>query len=318
MPRFDVTAIGETMLRYSVPSGRRLSTFARLEAHVGGAESNVLAALAGMGRPCGWFSALPANSLGRRVERALKGASVDTAGVVWNGERVGTYYVEFAAAPRPVQVIYDRAGSAFSQLTVEQVDWDALLDTTVIHLTGITPALSTGCAEIVTEACRRASAAGVRISFDVNFRAKLWSPEQAAGVLRPIIEQVDLLICGEADGALLFQLTGPIQEQLAQLSRLTDARDIILTRGAAGAATIENGRVVAVPATPARVVDRIGAGDAFAAGVIDGWLEGDVVAGMQLGSMLGAVALTKQGDMLDITRQEIAALLAGNSPKISR
>jgi 2-dehydro-3-deoxygluconokinase len=318
MPRFDITAIGETMLRYSVPSGTRLSAFSQLDAHVGGAESNVLVALAGVGRRCGWFSALPANSLGRQVDRALKGAGIDTTGVVWGGERVGTYYVEFAAPPRPIQVIYDRSGSAISQLTVEQVNWAAVLDTSILHLTGITPALSSGCAEIVREACRRASEAGIRISFDVNYRAKLWSPEQAAAVLRPIIEQVDLLICGAADGERLFQLTGSVHEQLAQLSRLTDAQHIILTRGDAGAATLHDDQVVAVAATPARIVDRLGAGDAFAAGVIDGWLDGDVAAGMQRGSALGAMALTQRGDMLDVTRQEIDALLAGDSQQISR
>ena len=224
MYRLDVTTFGETMLRYSVPSGERLGTMSGLNVHVGGAESNVVAALACLDRRCGWVSAVPAHDLGDLVLRNLRAFGVDTRAVVRSGARAGTYYVEFAAPPRPVNVIYDRQGSAVTSLTPDDIDWGYLLDTRVLHLTGITPALSEGCLAITRKAISRAKAKGVTVCFDVNYRSKLWSAERAQETLLPLVREVDVLICGAGDAGTVFGVTGPPKTVLAELSALTKAR----------------------------------------------------------------------------------------------
>ena len=224
MYKLDVTTFGETMLRYSVPSGERLGTMSGLNVHVGGAESNVVAALACLDRRCGWVSAVPAHDLGDLVLRNLRASGVDTRAVVRSGARVGTYYVEFAAPPRPINVIYDRQGSAVTSLTPDDIDWGYLLDTRVLHLTGITPALSEGCLAITRKAISRAKAKGVTVCFDVNYRSKLWSAERARETLLPLVREVDILICGAGDVGTVFGVTGPPKTVLAELSALTKAR----------------------------------------------------------------------------------------------
>ena len=144
--RFDVTSFGEMLLRLSVPSGDRLEVAQHLDVFPAGAEANVLSLLARLGRKTQWAGALPRNSLGRLAANALRTADVDTSGIIWNElGRMATYYVEFGAPPRGIQVTYDRAHSCITQLKPDEIDWDSLLDTRLLHLTGITPALSASC-----------------------------------------------------------------------------------------------------------------------------------------------------------------------------
>ena len=275
---------------------------------MGGAETNTLGALACLGRRCGWVSALPENDLGAAVLRELAAAGINTDAVVRGGRRVGTYYVEFADAPRYINVIYDRAGSSVTQLRVPEVDWDYLLDTRVLYLTGITPALSEGCREIVIEAVHRAKSAGVPVVFDVNYRSKLWSPEQARATLTAIVAEVDVLICGEGDADTVFGALGTAEDVLLALQNLCPHGAVVLTQSGEGSATLGGDGLVRVEALDAVVVDRLGAGDAYAAGVVDGFLDGDLYGGMQRGSVLGSVALSQHGDMLTTSRAEVEAL----------
>ena len=199
-PRFDVTAFGEAMLRLSVPTGTRLETADALEVCVGGAESNVVSALARLGRQCAWLGSLPDNALGQRAANALRQAGVNLDGVMWNADaRMGLYFVEFAAPPRPIQVTYDRAHSAAAQMTRAQMNWAMLLDTRVLHLTGITPPLAHNSTEVVREAVKRARRARVPISFDINYRAKLWNANDAARVVGELMQHATLLFCSRAD-----------------------------------------------------------------------------------------------------------------------
>ncbi len=318
MPRFEVTAFGETMLRLSVPSGRRLTQMRQLDVYAGGAETNVLGALSSLERRCGWVSALPDNDLGQFVLRELAAARIDSGAVVVKEGRVGTYYVEFAAAPRAVQVIYDRADAAVSSLSPADIDWEYLLDTRVVHLTGITAALSQGCYDVVLEACQRAKDAGVTVSFDVNYRSKLWSAASAREKLEPILKHVDLLICGEGDARIVFGVSGSPETVLQGLEDLSGAAHVILTRSDEGSATLIGGEPVRVSAGAAEMVDRLGAGDAFAAGVIDGFLDGDVTEGMRRGAALAGLALTQHGDMVSTTRAELEHLLEGGQGRLVR
>jgi 2-dehydro-3-deoxygluconokinase len=318
-PRFDITSLGETMLRLSVPLGQRLDDARRLDVQVGGAESNVCLALARLGRRCGWLGRLPDHRLGDLVVRALRADGVDVSAVRRApGERVGTYFVEYAAEPRAIQVVYDRADSAAARMAVGDVDWGYLLDTRLLHVTGITAALSQSCYEIVEQAIGRARAAGVAVSFDVNYRAKLWDAATAGARLRPLLAEADILFCKSADATLLFGCAGEPRELVAGLKALTRADVIFSTFGERGAALLHGDEFAQQPALPVRIVDRIGSGDAFAAGALDGWLDGDVCEGLRRGVALAAIALSQHGDYPLTSRAELAAALAQKRRDVAR
>lgn len=313
-PRFDVTTIGEMMLRLSVPSGERLETAARLDVYPAGAESNVASLLARLGRRTRWVGALPENPLGRRAAGALRAAGVDLGGIVWSETgRMGTYYVEFGAPPRGIQATYDRAGSCAAALTQDDIDWEALLDTRLLHLTGITPALSVSCREIVIEALERARARGVPVSFDVNYRQKLWPEAQAAETLAPLMQGVDLLFCSGTDAARLFGCSGEMQAVAGSMRERSAAQHVVVTFGEQGALLWDGSAWLHEPARPTQIVDRLGAGDALAAGVIHGFLDGNLPAALRYGVTLAALALSQLGDMVVTNDKELQALSRGGS-----
>src|SRR5215208_2655786 len=160
--RFDLTTLGEMLLRLSVPAGERLELTRHLDVHPAGAEANVVSLLARLERRTCWVGALPKNPLGGLAAGALREAGVNLDGVLWREDgRMATYYVEFGAPPRGIQVTYDRAHSCITQLRPHDIDWDVLLDTRLLHLTGITPALSSSCCEIIKEVLLRAKQRGV-------------------------------------------------------------------------------------------------------------------------------------------------------------
>lgn len=317
--RYDVTSLGETMLRLSVPIGRRLDDARSLDVEVGGAESNLCTALARLGRRVAWASRLPDNALGGLILRTLRADGVDVSAVVAApGERVGTYFIELATTPRASQVVYDRANSAAAHMAPADIDWATLLDTRILHLTGITAALSPACYAVVAEAIERARAAGVMVSFDVNYRAKLWDAATAGERLRPLIAAADLLFCKSADAALLFGCTGEPREQMERLAALTRASSLLCTFGERGAALLTGETFVQQPALPVQIVDRIGSGDAFAAGVLDGALDGDVLLGLRRGVALAAIALSQHGDRVLTSRAELATVVAQEGGDVAR
>ncbi|NJM06387.1 sugar kinase [Candidatus Gracilibacteria bacterium] len=262
---------------------------------------------------------LPDHALGSAVLRALRADGVDTSAVVRApNTRVGTYFLEFASQPRAIQVIYDRAGSAAAQLAPQDIDWEYLLNTKILHLTGITAALSASCYAVVQEAVRRARTAGITLSFDVNYRGKLWDAATAGTQLRPLIAEADLLFCKSADAALLFGCTGAPAEQMAQLKALSRASAICCTFGAEGARLLVDDDLIHRPAVPVQIVDRIGSGDAFAAGVLDGLLDGDLRGGLDRGVALAAIALSQHGDRILTTRAELATVMAQSGGDVVR
>jgi 2-dehydro-3-deoxygluconokinase len=326
-PRFDFVSLGESMLRLSVPTGQRLDDTRSLDLELAGAESNVSVALARLGWRTGWVSRLPDHALGHAILRALRADGVDVSSVKCvPDERLGTYFIEYATPPRTTQVIYDRANSAASHMTTADIDWDYLLDTRVLHLTGITAALSDNCYELVSEAIRRAHQAGVTVSFDVNYRGRLWSAASAGEKLRPLIAEADLLFCKGADAAALFDCQGEPLEMMTGLQKLSKAPAIFCTFGEKGAALLCGTEFVTQPALPVQIVDRIGSGDAFAAGVLDGWLSADpsagdtsgLRAGLQRGVALAAIALSQFGDRVLSSRAELEAMLSSDRRDISR
>lgn len=308
-PRFDVTTTGEAMIRLSVPAGERLEVASRLEAMPGGAEANLCVALARMGRRSAWSGGLPDSPLGRWMANHLRVAGVDLDGVIWSdSDRIGTYYVEFATPPRATQVIYDRADSVQANLTPADMDWNYLLDTRLLHLTGITPPLSEGCRAIVEEAVARARAADVPISFDVNYRSKLWSAQEAGEFILPLVQGIDLFFCGRSDAQNLLGQSGEPEKVVRELAEATQAKTVVLTLAEQGVMAWDGTSLHHVPAKPVTVIDRPGAGDGLAAGVICGWLDGDLHAGLETGVVLAALALTQFGDMIVTTPEEVESL----------
>ena len=313
-PLFDVTTLGEMLLRLSVPSGERLERANQLDVHPAGAEANVVTLLARLERKSSWVGALPDNPLGRLAINALRVAGVDINGVIWNQSgRMGTYYVEFGESPRGIQVTYDRAYSCLTRLHPEDIDWDRLLDTRLLHLTGITPALSSSCQEIVVEAIRRAQERKIPVSFDVNYRQKLWSEDEARETLLPLIHSAEILFCSQADAKRLFACTGPMEEIAQAMLEVSRAHCVVVTFGEQGAFLWNGTEWQHQPARSTRIVDRLGAGDALAAGVIHGWLDGDLAAGLRYGVTLAALALSQSGDMVITNKVELLKLIQESS-----
>jgi 2-dehydro-3-deoxygluconokinase len=257
--------------------------------------------------------------LGRIITNHLRLSSINTDGIVWFDEgRVGTYYLEFSTPPRPTQVYYDRANSCAARLAATQVDWDFVLDTRLLHQTGITPALSPNCLALTQEAIERAQAAGVAVSFDVNYRGKLWSPERAAQVITPLIQEIDLLFCGQGDAELLFGCKGTHEEILQQMVDLSHAKTVVVSIGDQGVMAWQNGEMYHEPGKPVEIVDRLGAGDAMAGGIIHGWLAGDLARGLDYGMALAAICLSIHGDVVITTQDEVESLLAGGGRSLNR
>lgn len=319
MPKFDVTTFGEGGLRLSVPIGHRLATVTQFDVHVAGAEGNVTGALSRLGWQCGWVSGLPDMPMGHRVVNEYRRAGVDLSAVIWHKDsRVSVYYVEYATPPRPTRVYFDRKGSCINQLTTADIDWDYLLDTRIIHLTGITVPLSSNCEAIVMETLQRAKHAGVTVSFDVNYRHLLWTPKQAKHILHRILPNVDILFCSQKDAETIFGYSGDAETTLKSLKDASHIAKLVMSVAENGVIAFDGEEIHHVPAKPVGIVDRIGAGDGLVAGVLHGWLQDDFLKGLSYGVTMSALAMSQLGDMVMTTPQELETLLSSNLPDIDR
>jgi 2-dehydro-3-deoxygluconokinase len=310
----DVVTFGETMLRLSAPGFSRLEEADTLDVRIGGSESNTAVALARLGLRVAWWSKLPANPLGRRIENEIRRWGVTTSDVIWDDSpaaRAGLYFLDFGLPPRGIDVFYDRAASSASKITAAEIDAERIASARLLHLTGITPALSPYCVKAVARAMAIAKESGTRVSFDTNYRSRLWSPETALREMEPLFANVDLLFCPHGDAATLFGLTGSGAETAAALRERYDVEAAVVTCGEEGAAAATAEGTVAVAACHApHVVDRVGRGDAFNAGCLMGYLRGDLTLGLRYGAAMAALKQTMPGDLLLSTLAEIEAALA--------
>lgn len=319
--RWDVVAAGEVLLRLASPAPVRLEQAHTLAVSFGGSEANVLCALARLGCRVAWLSALPRNPWGERLARELAAHGVDTRYVVWrDGGRLGAYFLEYGTGPRPTRVLYDRQGSAFTTLEADEVDWAAVRHSRAVHLTGITVALGSRPRRLVERALAEAEAGGALVSFDVNYRAALWSPAEARAALEPLLPRADLLFVGAEDARRLFGFAGEPEEVAAGLRALAPKATVALTLGEQGSCLLADR-----PYRPSRrypletVADRVGAGDAFAAGVLYGWLRGlGWQQAQDYGTALAALKCTMWGDIALIRPGEVEELLSGPDPRIRR
>jgi 2-dehydro-3-deoxygluconokinase len=315
---FDVTAIGEGQLRFSVPAGKRLEQASQFDVNVSGTEGNVTGLLSRLGWLCGLVTGLPNSPLGQRVKNEYQLTGLDLSAVHWSDcHRLATYYVEYAVPPRATQVYYDRADTCFTNLTVDDIAWSYLLDTRLLHLSGLTLALSPSVRTIFLEAIDRAKAADIPVSFDMNYRSKLWTPKEAAEAVKPIFNEVDILFCGRRDAQLMFGLDGPPQTVIDGLRELSNARYIVTTLSHEGLIAWD-GDYHCVPAKNVTILDRIGAGDAMVAGVLHGYLQDDFLKGLNYGVTCAAMALSQYGDQVVTHKNELETLLSASPLDIER
>lgn len=320
MLQFDVVTLGETMIRFSPPVPQRIEQAATLEVNVGGAESNVAVALARLGHKVAWLSRLPNNAWGRRIVSTLRAQGVDVSGVAWaKGERVGTYFVEYGRQPRPIHVIYDRADSAASRMQVDDVPWEMVENARVVHCTGITPALSPSCANVVTEVMRRARQAGALVTFDVNYRSLLWPPHKAGVALDAYCRLADIVFGAWRDVMALFGATRTPDYTAPFLRAGWGCKAVVLTLGDAGAMACDEDGLAHVPAFDVDIVDRLGAGDAFDAGFISAYMgERSLEECLRYGTALASLCMTIPSDLALVTPEEVEALLAQGQTNIQR
>lgn len=308
----EVVTIGETMLRLSAAPGVPLEQAAQLDLHVAGAESNVAIALCRLGTTAGWISRLVDNPLGRRIVGELRAHGVDVSRVLWTSEgRVGVYFLEQGIPPRQHRVIYDRSNSATALLNPDEIDWPYVRSAKLVHLTGITPALSSGCRAAVTRAVEEAHRGKALVCFDVNYRAKLWSADEAKAALAPLLARVDVLISTAADAALLLSGEGSAEQLAPALAKRFGSNTVVVTDGGRCAAAHE-GRVVSKEGYPVESVDRVGAGDAFAAGFIHGYLTDGLDRALDYAVAVGALKHTYRGDIAWVTKEDLMDLLSGS------
>jgi 2-dehydro-3-deoxygluconokinase len=326
---YEVITFGEAMVRLSPPQFRRLEQMQSLDVQVGGAELNTAVGLARLGRATAWVSRLTSNALGRLIANRAREAGVGAEHLVWTREeRVGLYWVEFGAAPRASSVLYDRKDSAIAHIRPGMVPWATVFQgARWFHLTGITPALSSSAAETTREALQAARAAKIMTSLDLNYRAKLWSQAEAGRWMAEFMPLCDVLVTTEEDIERVFGITGKDDEDVAaQVAKRFPLRVIAITlrenplvwKNTWTALAYQDGKAYRTRSYEVEIVDRLGAGDSFAAGLIHGLLDGDLQKGVDYGVAASALKHTIPGDFAWITREEVEALLKGPGLRISR
>jgi 2-dehydro-3-deoxygluconokinase len=327
---YDLVAFGEAMIRLSPPDFKRLEQTTTLDLNIGGAELNVAVGAARLGLQSAWVSRLPDNPLGRMIANKARELGVDVSPVIWEKEgRAGLYFLEFVATPRPSSVVYDRANSSFSNIQPGQVHWEEILKSArCLHLTGITPAVSRSSAAATLEALQKAQAAGCRVSLDLNYRAKLWSPEQARKTLAPMMDFVDILITTKGDTRTILGIEADDDRALAELLLARYPIEMVAVSYREGD-TVWQCRFSAIAATREKtyttrtfrieIVDQVGRGDSFAAGFLYGVIGGnDLQRGLDCGVAFAALKHSFPGDFNWCTRDEVEALLAGSKPGVQR
>jgi 2-dehydro-3-deoxygluconokinase len=326
---YNLVTFGETMIRFSPPSFQRLEQTETLDALVGGAELNVAVTAQRLGLGATYVTRLTRNPLGRMIANRARGHGVDVSHIAWTDEdRVGLYFVEFGASPRASSVLYDRRGSAMANIRPGEVNWEEVFrGAQVFHTTGITPALSPSAAEATKEAVRKAKEAGLVVSLDLNYRAKLWSQAEARRVMSDLVGQADVLITTEEDAERVFGIKAASYDEVAErLSREFDLAAVAITvretpsvwRNTWTAIVHAQGKIIRGPLYDIEIVDRVGAGDAFAGGFLYGYLTDGPEAGVRYGIAASTLKQTNPGDLLWATREEVEQLLKGAGLRIVR
>ena len=320
---------GEILLRLSPPGSLRILQADSFDAVYGGAETNTAIALTGFGDGASVVTRLPDSEIGRACLGTVRKWGPDTSRILFGPERMGLYFLEKGASLRPSKVIYDRRGSAFAASVPGMFDWESILaDADSFFFTGITPALSDALPAVTAEALAVCGRRGIPVYCDVNYRAALWTPERAGETMRALVRGIDTLVVNEEHAALLFGIrpeAADENDRLRQIAeRLTDAygiRRVALTLRLSESAEIntvsgvlyENGTLYRSRPYRVPIVDRVGGGDAFSAGLIHvtkrGWDPGRTV---EFASAANAFKHSVHGDSLVASEDEIARLASSD------
>ncbi|MDO4572964.1 MAG: sugar kinase [Clostridia bacterium] len=329
-----VACFGEIMLRLSPKGYLRFQQADSFDAIYGGAEANVCASVAQLGLNARFITALPAHAIGQAAFNALRAIGVDTEYILRQGARVGIYFAEKGAAQRPSKVIYDRAGSAFSQIQPGEIDWDAALDgVDWFHFTGITPALGDNVAACVKEALAVAHKKNIRTSCDLNYRKNLWPREKAGSVMSELVQGLDLCIANEEDCKDVFGISAPESDinggKLDNAGYLYVARRMQQTYGIREmavtlrrsrsasdndwAALLFDGEPHYSRSYPVHIVDRVGGGDSFGGALIYAKLCGyEAQRAVEFAAAASALKHTVEGDFNIISVDEAERLAGGD------
>lgn len=331
-----IVTFGEIMLRLAPENYLRFVQADRLEATFGGAEANVAVSLANFGEDVAFVSKLPTHEIGQSAINSLRKFGVDTSFVARGGERVGIYYCEKGASQRPSKVIYDRAGSAIATATGDDFDWDKIFDGAKwFHFTGITPALSDTLSGIVLQAVKSAKEKGITVSCDLNFRKKLWSKEKAKEVMSEICKYVDVCIANEEDAKDVFGIeaentdieSGKLNEQgyVSVAKQLVDKfgfKAVAITLRESISANdnywsgmlYTDGKAVFSRKYAMHIVDRVGGGDSFGAGLIHSLLAGkNATDAIEFAVAASCLKHSIEGDYNMESKEEVEALANGNA-----
>lgn len=332
----SVITFGEIMMRLNPEGYSRFLQTDKFEASYAGGEANVAVSLANYGVDATFVSKIPAHEIGQNAVNALRHFGVDTQYMVRGGDRLGLYFVEKGASQRPSKVIYDRAGSAIALAQPEDFDWDRIFDgADWFHWTGITPALGGKLPEICLEACKAAKARGITISCDLNYRKKLWSRAQAQLVMSQLIRYVDVCIANEEDAKDVFGIeaegtdidagklnhTGYISVA-KQISEKFGCSQVAITLRSSisandndwAAMLYTQGKAYFSPSYHIHIVDRVGGGDSFGAGLIYSLLSGKQPQNaINFAVAASCLKHTIEHDFNLVSVSEVENLAAGNA-----
>jgi 2-dehydro-3-deoxygluconokinase len=331
-----IVCFGEIMLRLAPPGYLRFEQAHSFDIVYGGGEANVAVSLANYGVDACFVTKVPANPIGQAAINEMRRYGVDTRFMQKGGERLGIYFFEKGASQRPSKVVYDRKFSAISQAQKADFDWQAIFTgADWFHFTGITPALGDNVAEAVLDACATAKAAGLTVSCDLNFRKNLWSSEKAGKVMATFMPHVEVCIANEEDAEKVFGIKAADSDiagsVLSREGYKTVARQLkdrfgcqvvaITHRGSVSASDnnwaamlYKNGEYCFSRNYPIHIVDRVGGGDAFAAGLIYAFLNGygDKDA-LEFATAASCLKHSIEGDENHATVDEVKTLMAGDA-----
>lgn len=331
-----IVTLGEIMLRLSPAGNYRFVQSESFQIFPGGGEANVAVSLANYGHTACFVSKLPSHEIGQIAVNALRRYGVKTEYISRGGDRVGLYYAETGASMRPSKVIYDRAHSAIAEADISDFDFDKIMeDADWFHWSGITPAISDKAAEIVRVACETAKRHGVTVSVDLNFRKKLWTSEKAISVMRPLMQYVDVCIGNEEDANMClgykpdadveggktdaegyYEIFKGMMKEFGFKYVVSTLRESYSASHNGWKALIYDGKTFYeskhYDINP--IIDRVGGGDSFSAGLIHGLLSyNDQAKALEFAVAASALKHTIPGDFNLVSTSEVESLAKGNA-----
>lgn len=320
--KFDLVGMGEVMLRLSPPGKEKISQSETFEKNAGGSELNVVSGAAMLGLRSAIITKIPKSKMGHFIRNKIRYGNVSDDYIVYDNsdeKRLGIYYYESGVYPRKSSCIYDRARASVNSLTLDEIDPAVYGSTKIFHISSITLALSPELREVSLEVIKKFKEAGALISFDVNYRAALWSEEEAKPVIEGIFPLVDMLFVSEETSRRMLRRSGTLEDIMMGYARDYGCRLVATTRREVVSPTRHNfnskmffeGRFYEdLPYKEIEVVDRIGSGDAYLAGVLYGLVKNrDINRALEVGNALSAVKNTVAGDMSASSIDEIRAVI---------